>query len=323
MKKIAVLDSFAIREGDLDWAPLAEMAEEVVIYPRTANEQAVERIGDADAAILNKVWIGDEVLDACPQLRWIGLTATGTDSLDLAACRRHGVPVANVPAYSTDSVAQLAFALLLELCQCPGRFDAAIRGGFWQAGIPAAYGVLPQLELAGKTLGVVGYGAIGRRAAGLGRAFGMRVLVHTRTVRTQWQQDGVQFVELDKLLAQSDAITLHCPATADTRGLLNGRSLSRCKPGVRIVNTARGALVDEAAMAAALRCGQVGGYAADVVGKEPIAPDNPLLGAPNTILTPHIAWATPEALGRLAREVCENLRAFLQGEARNIVNGPF
>lgn len=321
MKKIAVLDSFAIREGDLDWSGLTGLADEIVIYPRTVNEQAIQRIGDADAAILNKVWIGEEVLAACPQLKWIGLTATGTDSLDLEACRRHGVPVANVPAYSTDSVAQLAFALLLELCQCPGRFDNAIRGGFWQAGIPPQYGVLPQLELAGKTLGIVGYGAIGRRAALLGQAFGMRVLVHTRTARPD--ACGIRFVDLDVLLAESDAVTLHCPVTVETRGLLDGRRLALCKPGVRIVNTARGALVDEAAMAAALCRGQVGGYAADVVSKEPITPDNPLLGAPNTILTPHIAWATPEALGRLAREVCENLRAFLRGEARNIVNGPF
>lgn len=323
MKKIAVLDSFAIHRGDLDWSPLYAMAEEVVVYPRTANHQAAARIGDADAAILNKVWVGDEVLDACPNLKWIGLTATGTDSLDLAACRRHGVPVANVPAYSTDSVAQLAFALLLELCQCPGRFDAAVRGGYWQSDIPAEFAVLPQLELAGKTLGIVGYGSIGRRAAQIGRAFGMRVLAHTRTVRPEWAGDGVQFVALDKLLAESDAISLHCPANAETNRLLNAERLALCKPGVRIVNTARGALVEETAMAAALQSGQVGGYAADVVSLEPLRPDNPLLGAPRTVLTPHIAWATPEALSRLAREVCENLRAFLAGSPRNIVNGPF
>lgn len=321
MPQIVLLDDYAIEEGDLDWSPLAELGA-VTRYGRTAYGEIVPRIGTAEYVIANRARIDDAVLDACPALRWVGLTATGTDSLDVAACARHGVAVANVPAYSTASVAQMTFALLLELCQCPGRCDEAVRRGYWQKGSPAAWGLFPQRELAGKSLGVVGYGDIGRRVAAIARGFGLKVLVHTRTVRPDYAGDGVSFVSLEELLRRSDVITLHCPATAETAGLLDAAALAQCRRGVLVVNTARGALVDEAAMAAALESGQVGGFAADVLAKEPPVPaDNPLFCAPNTVLTPHLAWATPEALGRLAREVCRNLAAFMAGTPRNIVNG--
>lgn len=323
MPQIVILDDYAMEEGDLDWSPLGKWGT-VTRYGRTPYEKIASRIGGAEYVIANKARIDDAVLDACPALRWVGLTATGTDSLDLAACTRHGVAVANVPAYSTDSVAQMTFALLLELCQCPGRYDAAVRRGYWQKGSPAAWGLLPQRELAGKTMGVVGYGDIGRRVAAIAQGFGLRVLVHTRTVRPAFAAgDCVSFVSLEELLRRSDVITLHCPATPETAGLLDAAALAQCRRGVLVVNTARGSLVDEAAMAAALESGQVGGFAADVLAKEPPVPEeNPLFRAPNTVLTPHSAWGTPEALDRLAREVCRNLQDFLAGTPRNVVNGP-
>ena len=318
--KIAVLDSYALKEGDLDWSDLEALGAQVVYYPRTTNEQAVEHIGDAEYVIVNKVYIGEEVLSACPGLRWIGLTATGTDSLDVQACRRHGVLVANVPAYSTDSVAQMAWAMILELCQCPGRHDPAVRDGHWKDGVFAQYGIFPQKELAGKTLGVVGFGDIGRRVALIGQAFGMHVLCNTRTVRPEHRNMGVEFTSLEELMRRSDVISLHCPATPATEKIINARTLALCRPGTLMVNTARGVLADEEAVRAALCSGLLGGYASDVASVEPIRPDNPLLAAPNTILCPHVAWATPEALARLSHEVCENLRAFLNGDLRNIVN---
>lgn len=318
--KLVILDSYALEPGDLDWSPLYELADEIESYPRTQPHEIIPRLADADFAILNKAHINDAVLTACPRLRWVGVTATGTDSLDIAACRRHNVAVANVPGYSTHSVAQLALTLLLSLCQCPARHDAAVRKGYWQLEVPPAYGILPQREVDGKTIGLIGYGAIAQQMAKVCLALGMQVLCHTRTVRAEYRKDGVVFVEPDRLWRDSDYISLHCPATPQTVGIVNEKSLAQCKKGVLIVNTARGALVDEAALAAALQTGQVGGFAADVVSHEPILPDNPLLFAPRVILTPHIAWATPEALARLAHEVILNLRSFLTGGDRNVVN---
>ncbi|MEG1275518.1 MAG: D-2-hydroxyacid dehydrogenase [Ruthenibacterium sp.] len=318
--KAVILDSYALQEGDLDWSPVAQMVDELVQYPRTKPQEIIPRLCDADLVIMNNACINEEVLRACPRLKWVGVTATGVDLLDLAACRRHGVGVANVPAYSTQSVAQMTFALLLELCQSAGRYDAAVRQGHWQLKIPAACGILPHKELCGKTLGLVGYGAIAQQVGTLARAFGMRVLCHTRTQRPEYAQQAVTFLPLSELLADSDVVSLHCPSTPETRGMLNAQSLALCKRGVLILNTARGLLVDEKAMADALRAGQVGGYAADVASAEPIAPDNLLLSAPRVLLTPHIAWATPEALVRLANTVAENLRSFLAGGVQNIVN---
>ncbi len=318
--KLVILDSYALAPGDLDWSPLTEIADEIESYPRTKPEEIIPRLTGADFAIVNKANINDAVLTACSDLKWVGVTATGTDSLDLAACRRHGVAVSNVPGYSTHSVAQLALTLLLSLCQCPAQHDAAVRKGYWQLDVPAACGILPQREVDGKIIGLIGYGAIARQMAKTCRALGMHVLCHTRTVREEYLTDGVDFVDLDTLWHESDFISLHCPATPETAGIVNADSLCKCKKGVLIVNTARGALVNESALAAALQTGQVGGFAADVVSHEPILPDNPLLFAPRVILTPHIAWTTPEALARLAHEVIANLRSFLAGRDRNIVN---
>ena len=320
--KLVVLDSYALQEGDLDWSGLAALAGPVTTWPRTPYEQAAARIGDAELVVVNKTWIDDAVLTACPNVKWVGLTATGTDSLDLAACTRHGVPVANVPGYSTESVAQMVFSLLLSVCQCPERYWQAIQGGCWQTDIRPEYGITPQRELFGKTIGIVGYGSIGRAVARMAKGFGMQVLVHTRTVRPQYAADGVQFVPLGDLLAQSDIVSLHCPATQETRGLIGPAALAQMKQGAILVNTARGALVDDNAVAASLKAGHLGFFAADVVGAEPIVPDSPLLACPRVLLTPHVAWATQEALSRLAAAVTENLQSFLCGAPQNIVNPP-
>lgn len=317
--KIVVLDSYCVRPGDLDWSGLYDLADVVEEYPRTGYELLVDHLRDADFAVSNKCRIDDAVLDACPRLRWVGLTATGTDSLDLEACRRHGVAVANVPGYSTNSVAQHTFALLLELANGTAARAASLRDGYWQTGVPDSYGIHPHFELAGRTFGVVGYGAIGRAAARIANGFGMRVIAYTRHVKPEYAADGVEFVSFEQLLEDSDVVSLHCPATAETRGMMDEAALAAMKPGAILLNTARGALVDEAAVCAALKSGQLGYYASDVAAHEPVRPTDELLHCPNVLLTPHVAWATEEALARLSAEVCANLQAFLRGERRNLV----
>ena len=318
--KLVILERYALQDGDLDWSEVTSLADETVTYPRTSYEEIIPRLKGAQLAIVNKANIDEAVLRACPELAWVGVTATGTDSLDVKACRSHGVPVANVPGYSTESVAQCAFALLLELCFSAGRFDASVRGGHWQVDIPADAGILPLRELHGKTLGLLGYGAIGRAVARIAAAFGMRVLCHTRTVRDEYLGGGVEFVSADELFRQSDCISLHCPLTDQTRGIVSRERLALCRPHTLIVNTARGGLVDEQAVCDALCDGRLGGYAADVVGAEPMRSDNPLRRAPRTVFTPHIAWATRESLDRLTSIVADNLRSFLDGAPRNIIN---
>ena len=246
--KAVILESYVMQEGDLDWSGLRALVPDTVEYVRTPYEEIARRIGDAELVVLNKCRMDEAILAQCPNLRWVGIIATGTDNLDLAACRRHGVKVANVPAYSTYSVAQMAFSLLLTVCQCPERQDRALRDGYWQLDIPAKYGILPQVELYGKTFGVCGYGNIGRQTARLAQAFGMRVLAGTRTVRPEYAADGVEFVDFDTLLKESDVLSLHTPATPATRGLIGAEALARMKPGAVLLNTARGALVDTQAL---------------------------------------------------------------------------
>lgn len=320
--KLVILDSYALREGDLDWSPLAPLVDTVVSYPRTAYADIIPRLRGADLAITNKARIDDAVLAACPRLRWVGVTATGTDVLDIEACRRHGVAVANVPSYSTHSVAQLTFALLLESLQHTSAHAAAVRSGYWQVDLPAGRAIPPAAELFGKTLGIVGYGEIGREVARIAAAFGMQVLVHTRTVRPEYAAHPVEFLPLEALLSRSDIVSLHCPATPATKGIINARTLALMRPGSVLVNTARGALVDEPALLAALETGRPAFFAADVAAAEPLPAQSPLRSHPRVLLTPHVAWTTAEALARLSATVCQNLSSFLQGRAQNIVNEP-
>lgn len=315
--KLVILDSYALQEGDLQWEEAYKLVDEVDCYARTAYEDAFVRLNDADLAICNKCPIDATLLNQLPNLKWIGETATGTDNLDLAACRTHGIDVANVPGYSTYSVTQLTFSLLLNICQSPSAHEAAMRAGYWQKNVPQSFGVMPQKELLGKTFGIIGYGDIGKQSACVAKALGMNVICHTRTLK---QDLNVKFVSLDELLQQSDVITLHCPLTPQTKEIINKQTLSKMKTGAILLNTARGALINEQDVADALGSGKLAAYGADVFTKEPIIADNPVLSAPNTFLTPHIAWATKEALTKLSDEVCKNLSAYLCGKKRNIVN---
>ena len=318
--KAVVLEDYAIQPGDLDWSGVEALVPEVTRYGRTAPEQVVPRIGDAEVVFLNKCRIDEVVLARCPNLKWVGIIATGTDNLDLEACRRHGVAVANVPGYSTYSVAQMTFSLLLAICQCADRYDRLVQDGRWRTEDPAVYRLLPQVELLGKTFGVYGYGSIGRQTARIAKAFGMQVLVCTRTVRPEYEADGVEFVDFDTLLARSDVLSLHCPATPATRWLISAGTLAKAKPGMILLNTARGALVDEQAVADVLKSGRLGFYGADAFGTEPLPQESPLRGLPNALLTPHIAWATNEALQRLMDITTNNLRTWLDDRGENIVN---
>ena len=318
--KAVILESYVMEEGDLDWSGVKALIPDTTSYVRTAYEEIAPRIGDAEFVFLNKCRMDEQILSQCPNLKWVGIIATGTDNLDLEACRRHGVSVANVPGYSTYSVAQMTFSLLLAICQCAERYDRAVKDGFWQLGIPQSYGLLPQMELYGKTFGVYGYGSIGRQSARIAKAFGMRVLVCTRTVRPEYAADGVEFVDFDTLLRQSDVLSLHCPATPQTRGLISVEALQKMKRGAILLNTARGALVDEAAVTEALHTGQLGFYGADAFATEPLPADSPLRKEPHALLTPHIAWTTKEALQNLMDITTQNLRSFLNGNGEHIVN---
>ena len=236
--KAVILESYVMKEGDLDWSGVKALIPDTTSYVRTAYEEIAPRIGGAEVVFLNKCRMDEAILTQCPNLKFVGIIATGTDNLDLEACRRHGVAVANVPGYSTYSVAQMTFSLLLAICQCAERYNRAVKDGCWQLDIPASYGLLPQVELFGKTFGVYGYGSIGRQTARIAKAFGMRVLVCTRTVRPEYSADGVEFVEFDTLLRESDVLSLHCPATPKTRGLISADALARMKPGAILLNTA-------------------------------------------------------------------------------------
>ncbi|MCI2047731.1 MAG: D-2-hydroxyacid dehydrogenase [Faecalibacterium sp.] len=317
--KAVVLESYALQEGDMHWEALRPLVDTLEIYPLTPPEKIAERLAGAELAILNKCRIGEEVLAACPALRWVGIIATGTDVVDLEACRRHGVLVANVPGYASYSVAQHAFSLLLAVCQCADRYARGVRAGYWKQQ-PAAYGILPMMELAGKTFGIYGYGDIGRQAARIAQGFGMHVLAATRTVRPEYAADGVEFVDLDTLLACCDVVSLHCPLTPQTKELIDAKRLARIKPGCILINTARGGLVNDAAVADACKSGRLAWYLADAASTEPIPRDNPLLTAENVLITPHISWATDAALRRLEAITAQNLKSYLEGYPEHIVN---
>ncbi len=323
MIKCAIFKTFVLHDDDLDWSEIYDIANEVHIYKHTNNHELIERLQGMDVAIINSDIITDEILDKCPDLKYIGITGTGYDRIDLDACTRHNVAVSNAPGYSTNSVAQTAMALLLETCHCCGRYDMSVRGGHWQTDVPKSANIIPHLELMGKTIGIIGYGNIARRFASIAKAFGMKVICHTRTVRDEYLTHNVEFVSLDKLFELSDVISLHCPATPQTAHIINESAINKCKHGVRFVNTARGILIDEFAVSKALHSGKIAAFATDVVSKEPIETTNILLSAPNVIITPHIGWATPKALENLTKVVADNLKSFLAGKPQNIVNDVF
>ncbi|PLX72538.1 MAG: glycerate dehydrogenase [Desulfuromonas sp.] len=315
--KIVVLDGYTLNPGDLDWTPLAELGQ-LSVHERTPAQLVKSRAAGAQLLLTNKVALGREQIAALPDLRYIGVLATGVNVVDLDAATDRGIVVTNVPAYSTPSVAQHVFALLLELTRAVGKHAEMVRAGAWTQSPDFAFWASPQVELAGKAMGLIGYGRIGQAVARIARAFGMTVLVHTRTPAASRDSDA-EFVGLEPLLERADVVSLHCPLSQATDRLINAERLAMMKPSAWLINTGRGALVDEAALAEALREGRLAGAGLDVLATEPPAADNPLLAAPNCLITPHLAWATHSARQRLMTIVVANLQAFLAGKPQNRV----
>ncbi len=316
--KIVLLDAHTANPGDLSWAPLEAIAP-CEIHPRTPVAETIARCADAEVVITNKAPLTREIIEALPRLRYIGVTATGFNIVDTAAARERGIVVTNVPGYSTPAVAQLVFALLLELTNNVGHHARTVRDGRWTACPDFCYWDHPLIELSGRTLGIVGYGDIGSAVARIALAFGMKVLAGKR----EWKNpppDGVTPAGMDEIFSQSDAITLHCPLTEATRHLVCDRTLALMKPDAFLINTGRGPLVDEAALARALNDGRIAGAGLDVLSVEPPKDGSPLFSARNCLITPHIGWASREARVRLIHLVASNLQAFLNDSPVNVVN---
>jgi len=309
MKSI-VLDGFAVNPGDLTWDFLNKFGD-AAVYDKTPDDRAAEIIGDAEIVFTNRVKITPAVLDACPNIRYISALGTGYDMIDVAACRERGIEVCNVPGYSTMSVAQTAFTLMLAHAFDLNGYQKLVRDGLW-TGIPGVlYQEIPFRELAGKTAGIYGCGAIGTAFGRMCLAFGMKVLA-TRRSRTEGTEDGITYVDPDTLLRESDFLSLHCPLTDETRGLVNRDFIAKMKDGAVLINTSRGAVLNEADVAEALNTGRLGGAGVDVLAAEPARPDNPLLTAKNTVITPHCAWTSREARLRLLDILDANLTSFVE-----------
>ncbi len=309
--KIVILDGYTENPGDLSWDGFAALGD-LTVYYRTPSDDIIPRIGDAEIVITNKTPVSAQTFAACPQIRYVGVLATGYNVVDIQAARERSIVVANVPTYGTAAVAQHTFALLLELCHHVGAHNAAVQRGKWTNGQDFCFWDAPLTELSGKTMGIIGYGRIGRAVANIARAFGMQVLACSA-------HGGDGQVSLDEVLTQSDVISLHCPLTSENEKFINRDAISRMKDGVMIINTARGQLIDEAALREALLSGKVCGAAVDVASVEPIRAENPLLGLANCIITPHIAWAPKESRQRLMDVAVSNLASFLKGEPVNNV----
>ena len=316
--KIVELDGYAANPGDLSWEPLQELGE-LTVYDRTPASLVVERAKDADIILINKVLITDEVLSQLPRLKYIGVLATGYNVVDVKAATKRGILVTNIPAYSTESVAQMTFAHILNITNRIGHYARQSREGRWSSNPDFCYWDTQLWELSGKTIGIVGLGNIGMRVATIARYFGMDVFAYT-SKNSADLPEGIQKTTLDGLFAVSDIVSLHCPLTADTRHLINRESLEKMKEGSILINTGRGPLVDEEAVADALASGHLGGYGADVMIDEPPSPNNPLLAQRNAFITPHIAWATREARQRLMDICVRNVKAFIEGKRLNAVN---
>jgi glycerate dehydrogenase len=318
--KIVVLDGYALNPGDLAWQGFEELGE-VTVYDRTSytdKQEIIERIGDAEAILTNKTPITADVLKACPQLTYIGVLATGYNVVDLAAAREQGITVTNIPSYSTNAVAQATFALLLEVTNQVGHHNRSVHQGDWQTSKDFSYWQTPLMELAGKTIGLIGYGAIAQAVATIAHAFQLKVIYFNHRPKPA-QAAWAKQVSLAELYQEADIISLHVPQFPETEKMVDRTALAQMKPSAILINTSRGGLIDEAAVAEALQTGQIAALAADVVSKEPIAADNPLLQAPNCYLTPHIAWAPVETRRRLMGIAVANLSGFKAGTPQNVV----
>lgn len=317
--KIVVLDGYTLNPGDNPWTRLEALGE-VSVFDRTPPDQVVSRAQSADVLVINKVRLSDDVLEKLPDLKLITVTATGYDCVDVGAARGRGVLVCNVPIYGTDSVAQFVFAQLLHLCHQVGMHDAAVRAGEWAKSGDFSFWKSPLVELAGLTMGIIGFGRIGRRSGELAHAFGMRVLANDQFKGALPDYQPFAWAEIDEVCRSSDVISLHCNLTSENKGLVNREFLSRVKPSCVLINASRGGLVVEADLAEALNHGRLAAAALDVVSSEPIRSDNPLLSARNCLITPHIAWATRSARQRLMTTTAENIAGFAAGKPTNVVN---
>ena len=317
--KIVVLDGYAGNPGDLSWEG-AEALGECTIYDRTAPTEKLERVKDAEIVLTNKVPFCAEDFEKLPNLKYIGVLATGYNIIDTEAAKAHGVVVTNIPAYSTNSVAQMVFAHLLNITDYVDSFARQNRDGRWTNSADFCYWDKPTHELAAMTMGIVGLGNIGMKVAGIAMAFGMKVMAYTSKPQEQLPE-GIQKASLGDVLRSADVLTLHCPLNEQTRYIINRDSIHLMKSSAIVINTGRGPLVDEANMAEALAKGRLQAYAADVMGQEPPAKDNPLMSLPNVFTTPHIAWASQEARVRLIAQLAKNIEAFKNGETLNVVNG--
>jgi len=319
MGKIVVLDGYTENPGDLSWSGLEALGE-LTVYDRTPEDLIIPRIGDAEYVFTNKTPITRKVLDACPNIKFIGVLATGYNIVDVEAAKEKGIPVCNIPTYGTTAVAQYVFALLLEICHHVAAHDAAVKAGEWTNCPDFCFWKYPLIELAGKTMGIIGFGRIGQHTAKIAVAMGMKVLAYDVNINKALETEDIKFADLDELYAKSDVISLHCPLFPSTKGMINKESIAKMKDGVIIINTSRGPLIVEEDLKEALDSGKVYAAAVDVVSVEPIRPDNPLLTCKNCIITPHIAWAPKESRQRLMNIAVENLRKFMEGTPINVVN---
>ncbi|MBM7564556.1 D-2-hydroxyacid dehydrogenase [Paenibacillus sacheonensis] len=317
--KIVVLDGYTLNPGDMSWDEIGKLGE-LTVYDRTPQEEIIGRARGAEIVLTNKTPLTAATIAELPELLYVGVLATGYNIVDIEAAAKRGIIVTNVPDYSNGSVAQLVFAFLLAQASQVSAHSEAARGGRWAAGPDFSFSLNPLHELSGQTLGLVGFGSIGQQVARIALAFGMRVIVHTRTVKSIPGLEAVRFVSLEALFREADAVSLHCPLTPDTQGLINAHTLAKMKRGAMLINTARGGHVVEQDLAEALQAGTIAAAGLDVLGTEPPSADNPLLSAANCWITPHIGWATVEARRRLLGIAAGNLRAFLQGGTVNQVN---
>lgn len=316
--KIVILDGYTENPGDLSWEGFEKLGD-LTLYDRSPADTVIERIGDAEAVIVNKTPITAEILDACPSIRYIGVLATGYNVIDTAAAKKKGIPVCNIPTYGTSAVAQFVFALLLEICHHVSVHSDSVKAGEWTSCKDFCYWKFPLIELMGKTIGIIGFGRIGQNVASIAKSFGMKVLAYDE-YPSEAGKALADYVSLDTLLAESDVVSLHCPLFPSTQGMINRNSIAKMKDGVVIINTSRGPLIVEEDLADALQGGKVSYAAVDVVSTEPITPDNPLLKCDNCFITPHIAWAPKESRKRLMDIAVDNLRSFLEGNPKNVVN---
>lgn len=318
--KIVILDGYCVNPGDRSWEKLEKLGE-LTVYDRTPYNDAdiIERIGDSEIVVTNKTPISENTLKSCPGIKFITVLATGYNIVDTAAARAREIGVANIPGYGTDAVAQFAISLLLELCAHVGHHSARVHEGAWNSSPDWCFWDHPLIELTGKTIGILGYGRIGKQTGRIAKALGMKVLANSRS-KQSGSDDVAEFTDVDTLIRSCDVIALHCPLFPETREIINKDSIAKMKDGVMIINNSRGQLVNEQDLADALNSGKVAAAGLDVLSSEPVSSDNPLLTAKNCIITPHISWAPVEARQRIIDATCSNITAFLEGRAENIVN---